>query len=438
MKGIILAAGIGERMRPLTDKTPKPMLAINGSPVLEYLIALFRKHGISDIGITTCYLKEKITEYFKTGTDFGVNLTYLDEHELLSSARAIYLLKDFVDDAVVISNGDNLTDLDLSRIIQSHKDSAADITVVIYPRSKTQPPSSQVFYDSNNFMTEYHKEISEGLKMEIPENKLFANLGVYVFNKNVLESIPPLSEENIGDMFPFFMRKGFKINVYKLQTGEYFKEIGKMDRFLGAKEEIESGKVKLSLNLERRTLHPIINPSPKLELGSGQKPSVGYLHQDVTKQEGVDLDFICNPWEIPMAENTLNEVLALGCIEHLRYSEVRQTLTHINKLLKPQGVFLFDVPDMKVWGKYVYNLTHEKEYENPFREEHVWATVYGWQRWPGDEHKSGWTKETITKYLTESGFTKIEYGVKHMVNQGIYRGRFSRYGDAHIYIKATK
>ena len=438
MKGIILAAGIGERMRPLTDKVPKPMLLINGIPILEYLIALFRKHGILELGLTTFYLKEKITEYFKTGADFGVNLTYLDEHELISSSRAVYLLKDFIDDAAVIINGDNLTDLNLSDVIKSHKHSEADITLVVYPRFKNQPPSSQVFYDVNNFMTEYHKGISEELKAEIPENKLFANLGVYIFNKNVLEIIPPLSQDNIGDMFSFFMQKGFKINVYPIPSGDYFKELGKMDRFLMAKGDIESGKVKLSLNLERRISPPIINPSPKLELGSGQKPSPGYLHQDVTKQEGVELDFVCDPWKIPLAENTLNEVLALGCIEHLRYSEVKLTFTHINKLLKTKGIFLFDVPDMKIWGKYVYNLTHGKAHENPFREEHIWATIYGWQRWPGDEHKSGWTKETITKCLNDAGFTKIEYGLKSMVDQGIYRGRFSRYGDTHVYIKAIK
>jgi len=133
----------------------------------------------------------------------------------------------------------------------------------------------------------------------------------------------------------------------------------------------------------------------KLELGSGERPLPGYLHQDITQRPGVELDFICQPWEIPLEENSLREVIALGVIEHLRFQEVHKTLGHIYNLLKKGGVFLFDVPDMKVWSEYLYNLTHNQQNKNPFRPEHIWATIYGWQRWPGDEHKSGWTRETI-------------------------------------------
>ncbi|MCA9487697.1 MAG: hypothetical protein KC516_01910 [Nanoarchaeota archaeon] len=176
----------------------------------------------------------------------------------------------------------------------------------------------------------------------------------------------------------------------------------------------------------------------KLELGCGQKPTPGYLHQDVTPQNLVNLDFNCNPWEIVLPKNSLSEVLALGVMEHLRFNDFDKTLYHMEGLLKKGGSFLFDVPDMKVWSEYLYNLTHGKSNKNPFSEEHVWATIYGWQRWEGDEHKCGWTKQGLTKKLKEVGFSKIEEGVNVFTEKGIERGRFTREGDAHIYIKAIK
>jgi len=176
----------------------------------------------------------------------------------------------------------------------------------------------------------------------------------------------------------------------------------------------------------------------KLEIGCGRRPTEGYLHQDTAALRGVRLDFTCNPWEIPLKENSLSEVLALAVMEHLRFSEFRSTLTHVYKLLRKRGIFLFDVPDMRVWSEYLYNLTHGQQRKNPFTPKHIWSTIYGWQRWPGDEHKCGWTREELVKLLRKTGFTKIEEGVDMFISRGINRRRFFRPADAHIYVKATK
>jgi len=176
----------------------------------------------------------------------------------------------------------------------------------------------------------------------------------------------------------------------------------------------------------------------KLEIGSGQRPLPGYLHQDVTEMPGVHLDFVGKPWEIDINENTLEEVIALGVMEHLRFSEVDLMLKHTFKILKKGGFFLFDVPDMKIWSEYLFNLTHGKSDINPFPDYHVWSTIYGWQRWPGDEHKSGWTRTSIIEKVESFGFVNIEEGVQIFTSMGLERGRFTRDGDAHIYIKAQK
>jgi len=176
----------------------------------------------------------------------------------------------------------------------------------------------------------------------------------------------------------------------------------------------------------------------KLELGCGQRPTPGYLHQDVTPQDGVQLDYACDPWEIDIEEDTLENVIALGVMEHLRFEDFDKTLRHIYSTLTEGGAFLFDVPDMKIWSEYLYNLTHGRQEDNPFEPEHIWSTMYGWQRWPGDEHKCGWVREGLLEKLGDVGFSKIEEGVKLFTSLGLERRRFGRPHDAHIYIKAIK
>jgi predicted SAM-dependent methyltransferase len=181
-----------------------------------------------------------------------------------------------------------------------------------------------------------------------------------------------------------------------------------------------------------------VHKPAKLELGVGERPTEGYLHQDISQSSGVDLDYTCPPWEIPIEDGALNEILALGVIEHLRFEEVSKTAANVHRMLAAGGSFIFDVPDMKVWSEYLYNVTHGRAEENPCSAEHVWRTIYGWQRWPGDEHKSGWTHEEIRSILQSAGFSKIAEGVELLQAKGIERRRFTRAWDAHIYLCATK
>ena len=172
----------------------------------------------------------------------------------------------------------------------------------------------------------------------------------------------------------------------------------------------------------------------KLEIGCGQRPTPGYIHNDLNNFEGVDI--VSNPWEIDLPPGTLSEVLALGVIEHLTYGQVESTFQKINQILKSGGEFVFDVPDIPVWCQYVVDHFHGLPI--PFEIDHVFATLYGWQRWPGDEHKSGWYEDKLQKFLINSGFTEFSFGVDQMKKRGHSRNRMDRPLDAHIYCVATK
>ena len=241
IKGIILAAGIGERMRPLTNDIPKPMLKINNKTLLEYLLEIMKRHGICDIGITTFYLKDLIINYFKDGSDFGVNLTYLKENELLPSARAIKEMLDIIDEDVIIINGDNLTNLDLGKLLEFHKSKNSEVTIVSYLRNPSSPPSSQIDFDENFRIKMFREKLSEDEMRVIPPARRNANAGIYVFNKRVIQSIDWNESNDLGKILHVLIRK-FNSYVYVLDEKTYYREVGKIEKYNAAKEEIESGK----------------------------------------------------------------------------------------------------------------------------------------------------------------------------------------------------
>jgi hypothetical protein len=172
----------------------------------------------------------------------------------------------------------------------------------------------------------------------------------------------------------------------------------------------------------------------KLELGCGQRPTPGYIHNDLNAFEGVDI--VASPWEIDLADGSLDEVLALGLVEHLTYGQVRQTFQNVHRMLADGGSFFFDVPDIPVWCRYVVD--HFEGRPTPFTLEHLFSTLYGWQRWPGDEHKSGWWPARLEEELRLCGFGDLAFGVQLFLDKGLMRNRFLRPHDAHIYCRATR
>lgn len=172
----------------------------------------------------------------------------------------------------------------------------------------------------------------------------------------------------------------------------------------------------------------------KLEIGSGQRPTPGYFHNDVNAFPGID--HVGNPWEIDLPSGSLDEVLALGVIEHLTYAQVDLCFANIFRMLESGGVFYFDVPDLPVWCRYVVD--HFAGKAIPFTIEHVLSTLYGWQRWPGDEHKSGWYQALLEQAIARAGFQDCEFGVQVLLDKGFSRNRFSRPQDAHIYCLVRK
>jgi UDP-N-acetylglucosamine diphosphorylase/glucosamine-1-phosphate N-acetyltransferase len=192
MKAVILAAGKGTRLRPLTDDTPKPMLIVAGRPLLEWMILRIKEANIKDIIIITNYLEDKIKEYFGNGKQFGVNITYKTQKETLGTANAFYQAKEFVEDSQFIGlYGDHYISEDvLKKIKQNHREGEVAVASM-----KVDDPSQ---YGAFALDGDYIKKVVEK-PAKGKEPSKYANVGIYIFPYGVFEYIEKTSQSSRGE-----------------------------------------------------------------------------------------------------------------------------------------------------------------------------------------------------------------------------------------------
>ena len=183
MKAIILSAGEGTRMRPLTLTKPKTMLPVAGKPIIQYNIEALRDCGVKDILLIVGYKEEIVRNYFKDGSHLGVNISYATQSKLEGTADAIGYGKDFIEDSLITLNGDIILDVDiLSEIIEDYEKSKPDTLMVL---TEVEDPSAfgVVELDGDNIINIVEKPKKE----EAPSN--LVNAGIYIFNKDIFDKI---------------------------------------------------------------------------------------------------------------------------------------------------------------------------------------------------------------------------------------------------------
>jgi len=140
VKAIILSAGEGSRMRPLTLTKPKTMLPVAGKPIMQYNIESLRKNGIKDILLIVRYKREMVKDYFGDGSDFGVNITYKMQKDFLGTANAISYGKDFIEDSLIVLNGDIILDDEIIKdFIKKYEESKPDTLMLL---TEVEDPSA--------------------------------------------------------------------------------------------------------------------------------------------------------------------------------------------------------------------------------------------------------------------------------------------------------
>ncbi|WP_009546827.1 sugar phosphate nucleotidyltransferase [Crocosphaera subtropica] len=217
MKAMILAAGKGTRVRPITHTIPKPLIPILQKPVMEFLLELLRKHGFDQIMVNVSHLAEEIESYFRDGQRFGVQIAYSFEGkivdgdlvgEALGSAGGLRRIQDFnpfFDDTFIVLCGDALIDLDLTAAVKCHKEKGAIATIITKSVPKEVVSSYGVVVTDEEGRIKAFQEkpsVDEALSTKI-------NTGIYIFEPEIINYIPPNQKYDIGgELFPRLVEKG--------------------------------------------------------------------------------------------------------------------------------------------------------------------------------------------------------------------------------------
>ncbi|MDB6108567.1 MAG: D,D-heptose 1,7-bisphosphate phosphatase [Pedosphaera sp.] len=207
---VILAGGMGTRLRARLGDLPKPMIPLGGKPLLEHHIELARRHGFTDIIIFAWYRADLIEQHFGDGSKWGVRIRIVVEREPLGTAGAVLAGFELLADEFVVMYGDTMVNVDLERIRQAHSQNHADATLLLHPNDHPSD-SDLVEADAQGWITAFHNRPH-------PADKWFQNLvnaGLYVIRKSSL--LPWLSSEPMDfgkDLFPAMLRKGAKLLAY--------------------------------------------------------------------------------------------------------------------------------------------------------------------------------------------------------------------------------
>ena len=251
MKAMILAAGKGTRVRPITHTIPKPMIPILQKPVMEFLLELLRQHGFDEIVVNVSHLAEEIESYFRDGQRFGVQIAYsfegsIIDGELVGKAigsaggmRKIQDFSPFFDDTFVVLCGDALIDLDLTEAVRWHKEKGAIATIVMKTVPKEEVSSYGVVVTDEDGKIKAFQEkpsVEEALSNCI-------NTGIYIFEPEVLDYVPSDTEFDIGgDLFPKLVEMGAAF--YGIPMDFEWVDIGKVPDYWNAIRAVLNGEVK--------------------------------------------------------------------------------------------------------------------------------------------------------------------------------------------------
>ncbi|HLI48050.1 MAG TPA: NDP-sugar synthase [Chthonomonas sp.] len=244
MRAMILAAGVGSRLDPLTRNVPKPLVPIVNRPVMEYLIELLVRHGFTEIMVNLHYLGDQIAAYFGDGSRWGAHIHWAYEDQLWGDAGSLKRAEDFFkDETFLVIGGDDLTDMDLSRLLKTHREKKALATIAL---SIVDDPSEYgiVLMNEEGRITRF---------LEKPKGEVIfsntANTGVYVFEPAIFELIPHDVFYLFGkQVFPMLLEQ--KLPLFGHLTAAYWRDVGNLKVYQQTHRDMLEGRVKARIALQ--------------------------------------------------------------------------------------------------------------------------------------------------------------------------------------------
>ncbi|MFH1372809.1 MAG: sugar phosphate nucleotidyltransferase [bacterium] len=224
MKAIIMAGGFGTRLRPLTINLPKPMVPVANVPIMEHVVCLLAKHGITDITAVLYFQPEIIKDYFKDGSAFGVAIDYMQPQEDFGTAGAVRYAVDGTDEPVLVISGDLITDFDLSQAVRWHQEKQSEATILL---TRVENPLAYgiVITDQDGCIKRFLEKPSWG---EAFSDTI--NTGIYILQGSTINLIPPRTNFDFSqNLFPLMLSRQGRL-YGKIMDG-YWKDVGNVDEY---------------------------------------------------------------------------------------------------------------------------------------------------------------------------------------------------------------
>ena len=264
MKAMIMAAGLGTRLRPLTNMVSKPMVQMAGRPCLEHTIRLLRKYGVTDIVINLHYMPDAIRKHFGRGEKFGVNITYSYEDELLGTAGGVKNVEDFFEgEPFIVISGDAITDINLDIFYSYHK-SQGNIATLGLKKVPDPTHFGVVRLNDVGHITDFQEKPS----WEEAISKL-ANTGIYLFENEIFDYIPAGEFYDFGEhVFPALLEQEHRLSGFVMRG--YWCDIGNLETYREAHYDMLTGLVEVDIPGKRFESNiwlgerPVIHPDTKI------------------------------------------------------------------------------------------------------------------------------------------------------------------------------
>ncbi len=235
MKAVVMAGGEGTRLRPLTSNQPKPMLPVCNRPMMEYILELLLRHGFTDVVATLQFLPTVIRNYFGDGSELGLSIEYLIEEKPLGTAGGVKNAQEHLEDTFLVISGDALTDIDLTDLVNFHREKQAMVTIALV-RVANPLEFGIVVTDETGHIERFLEKPNWG---QVFSDTI--NTGIYVLDPAVFDFVPTTGPFDFShDLFPLLLERGFPIYGY-IADG-YWCDVGNFEQYIRAHKDILEGK----------------------------------------------------------------------------------------------------------------------------------------------------------------------------------------------------
>lgn len=221
---VLMVGGLGSRLRPLTEETPKPMLKVGNKPILQTIVEKFAEYGFNEIVLCVNYKSHIIQDYFGDGSAFGVSITYIFEEERMGTAGALSLLTTLPNNPFFVMNGDLLTNINFDHLCNYHLTQNAMATMCVREYD-FQVPYGVVNMEGNTILSIQEK----------PVHKFYVSAGIYMLNPDVIRYIPQNQFYDMPTLFETLIQQQQKAVSFPIR--EYWLDIGQMEEFERANQE---------------------------------------------------------------------------------------------------------------------------------------------------------------------------------------------------------